>query len=459
MRSSHPQAQSTPPLATPATSPGALRWSQIEALGLGDHGSIPVFGEAIQLATQFLQAPLGWVSVADGATEYLKATYGLSCLGLGNALAQQRQLPLTAGVCSALLESERPLVGADLTQHSTLSQRELVTTYGVVACCAVPLITTQHQCIGTLLVMDLHPRSFSAMEVSFLAMAARWAMGEYERTQATHLAAPALPIAPAALPALINTVRLNLLGQLTQDLRSPLTTVLGMTSMLSREIYGPLTEKQREYTDIVRCSSQTLITLVDEMIELSLGDLASPDLVPTPVDLDKLGSQVVAILEPLAEKRGQTLAMTVAPGENRWILDQRTVKQVLYHAVFSVIAVAGENSTVRVHASRRGQTLALTVGLSNPWLGEGLPPVAVQLCHALGYDQGTELAPGRAPAGLNPDDIPQPLLGLLLSQRLAEHHGGHVKLHGNAETGYRFVIVLPTLTKATATKPEEFTQA
>jgi signal transduction histidine kinase len=46
------------------------------------------------------------------------------------------------------------------------------------------------------------------------------------------------------------------MSQLTQDMRNPLTTITGMASMLSREIYGTLTPKQREYADIVHTSSK-----------------------------------------------------------------------------------------------------------------------------------------------------------------------------------------------------------
>ncbi|NJL49406.1 MAG: GAF domain-containing protein [Leptolyngbyaceae cyanobacterium SM2_5_2] len=270
------------------------RLTAIADLNLESNRSIPAFEEAIQLAANFVGASVGWVSVVNATHETLKATYGLSVLGVGNGLAEQRQLPLEAGIGPYVLSGEEPVVIPDLTQLPTLAQADLVTTYGIVACCAVPLVAAQ-QCIGVLAVLDVRPRSFSQRDIGFLAMAARWGMAEYERT----LAAAALKSHwPVERPLSNDTIRLGLIGQLVQDLRNPLTTVLGMTTMLSHEIYGPLTEKQREYIDIVRSSSQTLMTQVDEMAHLGVAHLEAAELVPTSVDIGRLGEQVRATLAP-----------------------------------------------------------------------------------------------------------------------------------------------------------------
>jgi signal transduction histidine kinase len=436
------------------------RLSAIATLGLTTHRSIPAFEEALQQAARFLNAPLGWVSVANATTEYLKATYGLSNLGLGNPLAQDRQFPLSDGLSTYVLDSEQPLVVSDTAQLSSLAQLPLVVAHGITAYCAVPLVTSQRQCIGVLTVMDTVPRTFSQRDVSFLAMAARWGMAEYERTLNLTpggnpwLATLAMERSPA------DTVRLHLMGQLVQDLRNPLTVVLGMASMLSREIYGPLTDKQREYTDIMRQSSQTLMSQVDEIVDLGLIGSDPSDLVPTPVDMSSLGQQVMTTLAPLADKLSHTLDLSIEPQENPWILDRRAVKQILYHTVFSLMQLANENSTIRVHASRRGEGLALALWVTNPWLGEGLPSKAVRVLQALGTrprnsgleEDGADDSLPKDAAGelLTLDMPPHHWLGLLLSLQLAQHHGGQMQLNGNAEVGHRLIVSLPTLNKATA---------
>lgn len=418
------------------------RSQAIAALQLDRPSSIPAWDEAAQVAAQFLGVPLVMVTVANGSIEQVHAAFGLSSLGMGNPLSQQRQLPLGSGLGVYILDSEQPLVVPDATENPVLAQSELVSTYGIRAYCGVPLRTAQGTCLGTLAVMDVRPRLFSQQDLGFLAMAARWGMSEYERQSAIAEASLAQPstAGPVGLETIVDRVRLNLITQLTQELRSPLTTVVGMSTMLSREIYGPLTPKQREYTDIVHRSSQTLMSLVDELIDLSPTEAERADLVPTAVDIGALGQQVVAALTPLAEKHVQTLTLTVEPGETHWILDQRVVKQILYHLIVGIMQVAGDNGTLRVHACRRGQELALGLWLSNPWLGEGIPTEVIEILQA----SADPLAPSMTP---------RPLLGLLLSQHLAQRHGGQIKVQGSGDSNYRLEVLLPMLDAAVA-RPE-----
>ncbi|PSR15888.1 histidine kinase [filamentous cyanobacterium CCP3] len=426
------------PLSLPWEERLQRRSQAIAALALAHPSSIPAWDEAAQVAARFLGVPLAIVTVANGASEQVHAAFGLSSLGVGNPLSQQRQLPLSSGLGVYILDSEQPLVVPDTTENPVLAQSDLVSTYGIRAYCGVPLSTGQGTCLGTLAVMDVRPRQFSEQELGFLAMAARWGMSEYERQNAATRAILTQPGAagPIGLEIIADRVRLNLLTQLTQELRSPLTTVLGMSTMLSREIYGPLTPKQREYTDIVHRSSQTLMTLVNELIDLGPTEAESADLVPAAVDIEALGQQVVTALTPLAEKHVQTLTLTVEPGETHWILDQRVVKQILYHLIVSIVQVAEDHSDLRIHACRRGQGLALGVWLSNPWLGEGLPVEVIELLHTA------------APLALHA--VPSPLLGLLLTQHLTHCHGGQIRVQGSGDSNCRLEVLLPMLEATTA---------
>ncbi|MEA5452288.1 GAF domain-containing sensor histidine kinase [Leptolyngbya sp. CCNP1308] len=427
-----------PQLTWPCCSLQGLTWVErqqrrnraIAALDLSPDSSIPAWEEAAQMAARFLGVPIAVVTLADSQTEYVRAAFGLSCLGVGNPLSQQRQIPLQEGFGVYILDSEQALQVTDTLDSPSLAQSDLVITYGIRAYAGVPLMTGQGICVGTLAAIDVQPRPFTAQDLGFLAMAARWGMSEYERQQATCMApAPQIP-----LESLVDRVRLNLISQLTQELRSPLTTVLGMTTMLSREIYGPLTPKQREYTDIVHRSSQTLMALVEELIDLNPLETERSELVPTAVDIEALGQQVLATLTPVAEASAQTLSLSVEPGENHWILDQRVVKQILYHLAFSIMQVAGDNGTLRVHACRRGKTLALALWLSNPWLGEGLPQEVVTLLQA----------------STVPRQTPRSLLGILLGQHLVRRHGGQMTVQGSIDSDCRLLVILPGLEAATA---------
>ncbi|HEY9763009.1 MAG TPA: GAF domain-containing sensor histidine kinase [Trichocoleus sp.] len=445
------------------------RLQALEGLGLLESESIPVFEEATQMAARFLKLPICVLSVASDALEVFKAAIGLSQLGLMNPLAKSRQLPLSESFGVHVIDSEQPCVLHDITEHSALMHSQLAQNYGIRAYAGVPLVTSQGHCIGTLAVMALTPHCFTEQEIAFLELTARWGISEYERTSLQiRLANPASSTSQGVssnqqgelgLRSLIDSVRLNLIGQLTEELRSPLTSVIGMAGMLSREIYGPLTSKQREYTEIIRASSQTLMSHVEEVIELGTMDETYHHLIPTPVDVEMLGQQVIKTLEQIAERREQRLALTVEPGPRVWVLDRSKVKPLLYHLMFSVIQMAGESSVVRLHASRRDNRLNLAIWLSNPWLGEGLPQPILNLwdlftCQAatshsitatLPSEQAGEMWREAEPTQMESPQYSRELLGLLLSRHLAEIHGGNITVQGTSESGYRFIVSLPSL--------------
>jgi hypothetical protein len=442
------------------------RLELLHQLTLFDCDRIPAFDEVTQQVAGVLQVPICIVTIADQAQEYVKAAYGLSHLGLGNGLVRLRQIPLKDGLGTYVLDCEHPFWVEDTGENPVIAASQLVYSCGIGSYGAVPLTTSGGQCIGTLAVMDLQPRTFTSQEISYMTMASRWGMSEYERCRVLSQDSPSLLPGSGGddrsdhlrqRQSLIDAVRLHLIRELTQDLCSPLTAVLGMTSMLGQEIYGPLTQKQREYVDIVHNSSKNLMERVQDIVELGLFNPNPESLDFTPVDVAMLGQQVANTLTQLATQRNQTLSISTEPGERVWVLDRSIVKQILYHIVFSVMQLAGENSTIRVHASRKGQALHLAVWLSNPWLGDGLPQSVVRLCQAI-TQQPTiqeDLLPvassssvdwpgGTPQLPLDPNEMSPELLGLLLSQQLAECHGGYVKLLGSLDAGYRYVVVLPT---------------
>jgi len=437
----------------------AARIAAIARLDLGANRHVPAFEEAAQMAARFLTAPVSWVSVATSDHEWLQGAYGLYSLGLANRLASQRQLPLEAGLSSYVMTSEQPLVLPDLSQFPLLAQVPLVADYGLAAYCGVPLITSEYECIGVLAVVDDHPRQFSQRDITFLAMAARWGMAEYERSRSP-LASTALTPTPAGqipdpmtspgIPTAMADVRLNLLAQLVEDLRSPLTAVLGMTSVLSQEVYGPLTVKQREYTEIAWRSSQAMMAQVDEILDLGLVNADVGTLVPALVDIERLVQQVVTMLSPLAEKLCLSVKLSIEPEQNLWILDQQLVKQVLYYTLFSLMHLAGENSTLRIHTSRKQDSLTMALWLANPWTGDGLPPGLVSFCHSLETAGRGDGSPGLALDREQAGDRKN-WLGLHLGVYLVRHHGGQIRIYGNDDSGQRLGIQLPCLKPNLAT--------
>ncbi|BBD61533.1 GAF sensor signal transduction histidine kinase [Nostoc sp. HK-01] len=486
------------------------RLTVLSELGLRQPETIPVFEEATQTAAHFLEAPISILGFVDQERHWFKSSVGLSRLGLMNHLAQNRQLLRRESFCTQVVESCRELVINDTQKYSnnTIVTSKLVQEYGIRAYLGVPLIDSSGHCLGALAVMDLVPREFKNRDIEFLQIIARWSMSEFERNRllqsrsekSNHKSASTLFINEEATNSLKLTsatlekesrstrqLKLELLGQLTQELRTPLTSVLGMASVLGREIYGPLTTKQREYLEIIQHSGRYLLSLVNEITELGTVDENSLVLNIAPVDIEMLCQQAINSLEEPANRREQDIRLSIEPGRGRiWPLDKDKVRQILYHMVFSVIQLSATGSIVRIHVSYKENILTITVWVSHPWLGDGITEVdpyfrlhplsllelaneaASYSTYSTNQDElgGLSITLEQSPnltdsysdlLSVNPDlelvksnnSLSRESLGLLLSCQLAELHGGQISIQGSAESGHRYVLSLPLQTATT----------
>ncbi len=375
------------------------RLEALSELGLRQSETIPVFEEATQTAAHFLEVPISILGFVDQERHWFKSAVGLSRLGLMNHLAQSRQLLREESFCTQVVESIQVSIINDTHQltNSLLRTGKLVQDYGIRAYLGAPLIDAAGNCLGALAIMDLVPRKFTSRDIEFLQIIARWCMSEFERDrmlqkklEKTHPHKAATTsfneqrqsvirdTPPLFKPESGSTkqLKLALLGQITQELRTPLTSVLGMAGVLGREIYGPLTIKQREYLEIIQHSGRYLLSLVNEITELGALDDNTSVLNLAPVEIEMLCQQVINTLKEAANRREQNIRLSIEPGYSRnLLLDKSKVQQILYHLIFSVIQVSATGSIVRIHISHKENTLNITVGVSHPWLGDGITEI------------------------------------------------------------------------------------
>ena len=443
------------------------RISALEQLSLINSEPIPIFEEAAQSVARMLAAPICLVSVFDKHNQIFKATMGLSSLGLMNQLAATRELSKVESFGIHVVDSGQSLMLSDVAQHPAFSQSLLVQKYGVQAYLGVPLMTSERCCIGTLEVMDIMPRQYTQQDLVLLELNARWAMSEYEKQcwlkngkiQQKTADNNSMATAEQKSQSRIDTLRMGLISQLTQDLRNPLTAITGMASMLSREIYGPLTEKQQEYANVVLNSSQNLLSLTNEIMELGSIEHQPYELLLKPVDIEMLAQQSLHPLESKPNQKDLSFNLTVEPGSRIWVLDKGVIKQMLYYLLLSISKASTGGSTVRLHISRKDELLNLAVWVSNPWLGDDLPqsviawgrqnellpPASSEASYgfeAMEEDWGVSIhrdqplnEPGEADAWQE--------LGLLLSQQLIAIHNGEITIQGSQTNGYRCIVSLP----------------
>ena len=473
----------------------------LSSLGLLASESVPVFEEATQTASSFLEAPICIFGLAVEKELWFKSAFGLSSIGLMNQLASHRRIPLEESFSAYVIDSEQPLAIDNTFSNQAFTVSSLTQHYGIRSYLGVPLISSEGYCIGTLEVMDLESREFSAKDVDFLALTARWCLREFERDYAlkhqnqlstdsvitvpTHgyqslelSNAITVPIKPetkaSSRESSTNLIKVKLLAQLTQELRTPLTSVIGMASVLRREVYGPLTTKQREYLEIIHNSGQNLISLVDEIVNLGVLGEQDAELKTASVDIEMICQQVINSLTDTAKQHQQSLRLTVEPGNRIWSLDKDKIKQALYYLIISILEMSESGGDVRVHVSRRQKALNIAVWLYHPWLGDGLPQVEF---YSQSVTRALEIAESQSGNSMNfgnndillgnrvltssalmevineagnsepkpTDRVSRDILGLLFCCHLTERHRGKVIVQGSPESGYRYILQLPKI--------------
>ena len=318
----------------------------------------------------------------------------------------------------------------------------------------VPLISSDGVCIGCLEVIDTKPRQFTATEINYLMITARCCMAEYERNQLLNCSKTSVQLFSSASSILedndigedsyLRQLTFLLLNKLIGKLSIPLTSVVGMSSVLKQEIYGKLNHKQSEYIQIIYNSGQEVSAFVDEITQISNTE-NELNLEYVPVDLENLGQQVITSLQSMAKSREQKLRLSIEPGKKVWRLDREKVKKTIYYLLISIIESSRTGGEINIHISQRDDQLSINCRVDHPWLGDGISLEKVNWYQKiLKYDEQNNLLVKNSLAVLKDKNPDYDLICLLFSAYLANLQKGTIKLLGSIESGYRFTLSVPT---------------
>ncbi|UCJ10730.1 MAG: GAF domain-containing sensor histidine kinase [Phormidium sp. PBR-2020] len=414
--------------------------------GLLDRNSRVAFQSAVETVFRALGLPIAWIWLLDHRELNLEIQRlnqeddSLSLTGFN----QDNKPSL---FCTHVVETQQPLMVRDAARHPDFANQPLVQEDGVRAYLGVPLMTRTGDCLGTLAVMDTAPRSFAVQERTLVELAAGLAMAQLESP-----AGPSdLSQEPQKPEGSASAIHTQLLDRFLQELRTPLTSVMGMTSVLNREIYGPLRRKQKEYLDIIHNSGHYMLAMVEEILMLrELRDLDSSQSV-SPVDLHMLCQQVLKILEPLASRREQQLLLSIEERDRLWTLDKSKFQQLLYHLVAHLIQISDLGTSLQVQIQRRcaNQVEVLLAASDTPGqenLPEselerfGLLPNAATPSDLAASSQREVSLFGKLQA--KPMQADDPDLGLFFACQLVHVQDGTLTIRGSATQGYRYVVTL-----------------
>jgi signal transduction histidine kinase len=211
----------------------------------------------------------------------------------------------------------------------------------------------------------------------------------------------------------------------SHELRSPLTSIRGAIDLLHQGAPGPLTQKQERLTSIVAQSSERLLGLANQILEMSRLRAGLVELDRKPLDLAELVDRVVEELHPQAEEAGVALQCERYGSHFAYLGDEQRLHQLVINLGANAIRFTPRGGSVVVRAIDASLELELQVEDT----GVGIPADALPNI----FDPYRQAHRDRGGTGL----------GLAIVQGVAKAHGGRVTAESREGKGSRFTVLLP----------------
>lgn len=223
------------------------------------------------------------------------------------------------------------------------------------------------------------------------------------------------------------------LNNVTHELRTPLSVIMGTIPLFSEQILGPLNEKQLGFMRILSTSAQSLSTMVNDLLTMSELQAGRLQIFLQPVDFPELVGHVLRTFEPLAKASSQGLIAELDPAIPMFMGDVQKLNKVMDNLVNNAVTYTQGGGTIRIQAHVR----------------EGMLHVAV-VDSGLGISPEEQTMLFQAFGRTNPDRTRGLGLGLPICKAFIEAHGGALGLESLPGQGSRFWFTLPL----TLTPPE-----
>jgi two-component system, NtrC family, sensor kinase len=218
------------------------------------------------------------------------------------------------------------------------------------------------------------------------------------------------------------------LANMSHELRTPLNAIIGFSQVLRKRMFGEINPRQEEYLDDILSSGHHLLSLINDVLDLAKVEAGQVELEVATFSLrEALERGVVMVREP-AVKKGIGLSLALAPDVDLVDGDERRLRQVVYNLLSNAVKFTPGGGCIDVASSRVNGEVRVTVTDTGP----GIAPED----HERIFEEFQQTDVGV-------DQREGTGLGLALSKRLVELHGGRIWVESEPGHGSRFVFTLP----------------
>jgi CheY-like chemotaxis protein len=241
--------------------------------------------------------------------------------------------------------------------------------------------------------------------------------------------------------ALASKYKSEFLANMSHELRTPLNSLLILSKDLSLNKSGNLTEKQIEAAKVIHDGGQDLLTLINDILDLSKVEAGKLQVAIEQVDIETFFAGLKTQLEPIAKEKGLDFSIDISDGVNKFVeTDEQRLSQIIKNLYFNAIKFT-ERGGVTIKITKPKQTLnleneeLLSKGVAFNVIDTGIGiPLEKQREIFEAFQQG-DGSTNRSYGGTG--------LGLAISRAMAELLGGELTLESEPGKGSSFILVLP----------------
>jgi signal transduction histidine kinase len=226
-----------------------------------------------------------------------------------------------------------------------------------------------------------------------------------------------------------NRHKSEFLANMSHELRTPLNAIIGFSEVLDERYFGELNPKQAEYVKDIHSSGKHLLQLINDILDLSKIEAGRMELEVGDFDLPAALQNAMTLVRERAQRHGIALGLDVDPSLGSFRADERKFKQIMLNLLSNAVKFTPEGGKVGVAAKLNGSAVEVSVSDTGVGIAPEDQAIVFEEFRQVGRDY-TRKAEGTG-------------LGLALTRRFVELHGGAISLSSTVGKGSTFTFTLP----------------
>jgi signal transduction histidine kinase len=226
-----------------------------------------------------------------------------------------------------------------------------------------------------------------------------------------------------------NRHKSEFLANMSHELRTPLNAIIGFSEVLGERLFGELNDKQAEYTEDILSSGRHLLSLINEILDLSKVEAGRMELELATFDLPLAIDNARTFVRERATKHGIGLDVTIDERLGEFVGDERKIKQVLLNLLSNAVKFTPEGGRIGINARQADGSVEISVSDTGIGISPEDQPKIFEEFRQVGSDYAHKVE------GTG--------LGLTLAKKFVELHGGRIWVESEVGKGSRFIFTLP----------------